>query len=306
MATKPATAVKEKEPETQARPTTQVAITPRTTMESLPAHLRMDVEEYAGAGTSDRREDNLVPFLYIAQKSHPQVNKRDPSYIEGLEPGMVFDTSTRQIWHAEEAGGGPKMIQAHFERQEVEWGMRGSADKGYKGRHPSDTPLLSEVREVPKESGRGVYRIIKNGHQLVTTAYHYMILARELRPVALALSSSGLQASRTLNTNLRNKKLRSARGLVVAPSFSTLLQLRTVWVQDGEFDWFVPVLEDLGWVIDEYLDAYEEAKALHLFAIQSGVRVAEPPAEDGSAPASDDRADDRSDPDANPADDSPI
>jgi hypothetical protein len=306
------------------RPPTNVVTLPNRGLDSVPAHLRGDIEEFAGAGTSSRREDTLVPFLKIAQKGSPEVNKRDPAYIEGLEPGWVFDTATKQKWCAEE-GDGPLMVQFYFEPCEVEWGLRDTPDKGYKGRHPADTPLLGRVREVEKETGRGVLRLLPArdavvgtddvpgskavpARQLVTTRYHYMVLARELRPIALALSGSGLQASRALNHALRGKKVRGVSGLVVAPSFATLLRLRTVWVKDGEYDWFVPVIEDLGWLPDEFADAYEEAKLMFRSAVESGVRTADLDEETGgvaAGAASGDKVD-GADPDADPGDDSPL
>ena len=305
MAKTTATANKPEESTTAQPPQNVVTLNPRTA-DQLTSFLQDDLTEYAGAGTSERREDNLVPFLYVAQALTPQVNKRDASYIEGLEAGMIFDTSTRQIWDAER-GEGPLLVQAHFEPCEVEWGLRNTPEKGYKGRHPADTELLSEVREVPKESGRGVTRLLNNGHQLVTTRMHYMVLADELRPVAVSLSSSGLQASRSLNTMLRNKKVRhTVNGrptLVVAPSFATLLRMRTVFRQDGEYSWFVPVFEDLGFIQDQkYLDAYEEAKLLHASAVAGAVKTREPVEEDAAAI----NLDQGGDPDANPADDSPL
>lgn len=292
--------VKEKTPP----PTT---LTPRSA-DALPAHLRSDLEEYAGAGTSDRREDNLVPFLAIAQKGSPQVNPKESSYIPGLAPGWVFDTSTKQMWCAEE-GNGPLMIQAHLEVSEVEWGLRGTPNKGYKGRHPIDTPLLSSIREVTREGGRGMTRMLPNGNQLVTTAYHYMILADDLRPIAVPMSSSNFQAHKALNTLLRNKKIRVPdRGLVVRPAFFTLLKLRTIWLSNDAGDWYAYYFEDLGDVTDQYLDAYEEAKALHKSALTSGIRtvdesVLEP---QGGGVRGDYAGDPGFDPDADPTAASPI
>jgi len=152
--------------------------------------------------------------------------------------------------------------------------------------------------------------MLPNGHQLSTTAYHYFVLADDIRPVALPLSSSGLQASKTLNTLLRNKKLRAGvpSRLVVAPSFATLLRLRTYWVQNDAGDWYTVAFDDLGWVDDSHLDAYEEAKALHRSALEVGLRTAEPPAEgdDPIGSGAGMRDPGGPDPDENPADASPI
>jgi hypothetical protein len=310
-AQKPAPSKEQPVPEPNP-PVEEKAIALRST-ENLPAFMQMDMNEYAGAGTSDNRADNIVPYLYIAQKTSPQVNPRDAKHIEGLVPGMVFDVSTRQMWDAEN-GQGPKLIQAYFESAEVEWVIRGQKDpngrQGFIARHSADTDLLNQVREVPKEGGgQGMRRMLPNGHQLVTTKYHYCELADDLRPVALSLSSSGLGPSRALNTLLRNKKLRNPNrkpgqpSLIVAPSFSTLLRLRTVWVSNDAGDWFTVAFDDLGWVTNDYLDAYEEAKNLYHSAITTGIKTAEPEdSTDGNA----DTRNDEVDASVDVTDDSPL
>jgi hypothetical protein len=282
----------------------QVATTSKSTLSApVPDFMQGSMEEYAGAGTSARREDNLVPFLAIAQKGSPQVNKRDPAYIEGLEPGWVFDTSTRRAWNTED-GAGLLLVQAHSEVVEVEWGLRASTDKGYKGRHPIDSPIINQIRQVPKEQGRGTIRMLPNGHQLITTAYHYMIIADELRPIAIPMANSNFQVHRALNTMFRDKKRRSTSGnLFIPPSFATLLRLRTKWVSNDAGDWYVFSFEDMGYVTEEYVDAYREAVALHESAMREGVKTENPDATEETATGPAPRT---IDPDDDVTDDSPL
>lgn len=269
---------------------------------AAPALFADDIDEFSGAGTSTRREDNIVPFLYIAQKNSPQVEKRDPAYIPGLEPGMIFDTSTRQFWDAEN-GAGPVLVQAHFVPAEVEWGLRSTPTAGFKGQHPVDTALLAQITEKPKETGRGTLRMLPNGNQLVTTRYHYMILADDLRPVAVACSSTATTPSKNLNTTLLNKKVRNSRGqLVSAPSFASLIRMRTVYQENDAGSWWSPVFEDLGWITEDYMDAYNEAKTLYRSAMAGGLRMAEPE-EDGTISGVATPGADDGDPGANPDDD---
>lgn len=318
------TAVKEKEAQAAPPVEEKKNLVPASeTATALAASLVGVDEEYDGAGVSERREDNVIPFLYIAQKGSPQVNKRDPAYIEGLEPGMIFDTSTGQFWRADE-GHGPLLVAAFLDACEVEWGLRNTPEKGFKGRHPVDTELLKQVREVPRDQGTGVFRIINNGHQLVSTHMRYMILAESLRPVAISLSSSAMTPSRALNTMLREKKRRVKGELRTRPAFLTLLRMNTQWVQRGENDWFVPVFIDelskkeggaiVQHYIDEpaYLESYGEAalEARKLYDnVKAGVvRAADPVEEETDTGAGTASREDNSDldPDADPRSGSPI
>lgn len=263
---------------------------------------------FEDAGTSDRREDNVIPFLTLAQKNSPQVNNRDTAHIPGLQAGMIFNTATGQYWDAG-ANNGPLLVQAHLEAREVEWGLRDTPEQGFKGRHPIDTPLRQQIKEVPRTTGRGMpLRILPNGHQLVETRMHYFVLANELQPVAYSATSSALNPSKQFNTIMRTHKYprRNAktglRELAVIPAFEHLVQFNTRWTKRGEYDWYVPNFVVVGKSLPDYADAREEAMKLFLAAKQEGLRVAQPtPDEDGpnhSGPTYD--------PDANPNDGSPL
>ena len=43
-----------------------------------------------GAGVSTDMADNLVPMGRILQKNSPEVEKNDPNYIQGAEPGDIY------------------------------------------------------------------------------------------------------------------------------------------------------------------------------------------------------------------------
>lgn len=249
----------------------------------VPEFMSSDVDDYAGAGTSDRREDTVLPFLAILQKGSPQVNEKKSDYIPGAKPGMLFNTATKSLHQAEGEGVGPRAIQGFMEMCEVEWIPR-SAGGGYVAKHPLDTPLVQQITEVDSPDNPGSnrkLRMLPNGHQLVTTAYHYLILPETLEPCAVALTSSNLKTHREWNFMLRNKRVRNGSGkMVVPPSFATICRLGTVWREQDGFDWYMLKVTDLGWVDD--MDAYEETKQMHVLALTEGLRTAEPVSEEAS------------------------
>jgi hypothetical protein len=248
----------------------------------VPPSMIDDFDEFAGAGTSDRREDNVVPFLAVLQKGSPQVNERDPGYVRGAKSGMLLNTATLKLYPAEEEGEGPLALQAYMETCEVEWVPR-AAGGGFVARHELDDPIVRTAVEAPNPqdpSGKRKLRMLPNGHQLVTTAYHYLVLVDTLESVVVALTSTGLQTHRKWNTMLRNKRVRNRAGqLVIAPSFATLVRLRTFWQKNDAGDWHSLAVDDVGYVTGAHADAYEEAKRFHKLAREGVLRAAMPQAE---------------------------
>jgi hypothetical protein len=265
-----------------AEPDQNALVESPRTITLAPPTMIDDFEEFAGAGTSDRKEDNIVPFLAVLQKNSPQVNPRDPSHVRGAEAGMLFNTATLKLYPAEQEGEGPLALQAYMETCEVEWVPRGQGG-GFVGRHELEDSIVATVREVPNPqdpTGKRKIRMLPNGHQLVTTAYHYLVLVDTLESVVVALTSTGMQTHRKWNTMLRNKRVRNRAGqLIIAPSFATLVRLRTFWQKNDAGDWHSLAVDDLGWVTDQQKDAYEEAKRFHQLARDGVMRAAAPAAE---------------------------
>ena len=55
-------------------------------------------EQDASQGLENMAQDDLaLPFLRILGQLSPQVNKRDPKYVEGAEPGMIYNTVTHEL-----------------------------------------------------------------------------------------------------------------------------------------------------------------------------------------------------------------
>jgi len=254
-------------------------------------------DEFDGAGTSDRPEDNVTPFLSLLQKGSPQVNERDPAYIKGAKPGMLINTSTLRLYDVEQTATdemrGLRALQVHVDRKWVEWIPR-SAGGGFVGQHPYDSPIKQEAREVPSATDPDRTQLmLPNGHQLVDTAYHYLILLPELTPVVVGLSSTGLQTHRTWNAMYRNKIRRTPGGIKVEPSFRTMIRLTTYWRKNDSGDWFSLRVHDDGFLSSlpadvvstlNIGDAYDLAKILFKSFKSGEMRVAEPPSPSDAAP----------------------
>jgi hypothetical protein len=56
-------------------------------------------------------EDFALPFLRVLGQLSPETNKRDAKYVEGAEPGMIFNTVTKQLYDGEK---GVNVIPSYY------------------------------------------------------------------------------------------------------------------------------------------------------------------------------------------------
>ena len=60
------------------------------------------MEQDAGKGLGVLgQEDLALPFLKILGQLSPEVNKRDGKYVEGAEPGMIYNSVSHQLFDGE-------------------------------------------------------------------------------------------------------------------------------------------------------------------------------------------------------------
>lgn len=213
-----------------------------------------DAYQYAGAGASDVASDYVMPFLAIAQKGSPQLNKKDPKYIEGLSVGDLFNTATHESWTGEGEGDdvGVHFVPAHYIVCQVEWKLRQDGG-GYVATHPRNTPLLSKCRK--DDMGRN---ILPSGTQLVETAYWFGIIVETGDKAVISMSSTALGASRNWQTLMTRFKLKTPTGEEKqAPAFMRKYRLTTVYQTNDKGDWYNWKITDAG--ENRIRSAYESA-----------------------------------------------
>ncbi len=217
-----------------------------TIQTGLPAEMMEDMAQYSGAGISERAQDFAFPFLAIAQSGSPQVKRQQADkYIEGLEVGDVFNTATRKFWRTSR-GEAIKVVPVWFAKAWVEWVPRtegGGGGQGYVATHEIDSGIEKQARRGGPNN-RDL--LLPNGHQLVDTSYHF-VLDMEGSAFVVGMTSTGLQASRTWQTLMKEIKIPHAGGLVIAPCFARIYELRTVWKKNDQGDWWTWNVSDAGW-----------------------------------------------------------
>lgn len=241
------------------------AVTVKKENVGLPADIMDFVAEDLGKGVSTAQEDNLVPLIYVLQALSPQVNKRNPSYIEGAEPGSILlRNAPRPVVDGEE---GVLFQPCYFSKDWVEWVPRDSGG-GFVGRH-AELPSEAKKTADPKNPNKVKY-VLPNGNELIETRYHvgFALVDGAALPYVIPMTSSGHTISKQWMV-LMNGKQHNGKPL---PSFAGLYRLRTKERSNTAGTWFTFDVSDAGFVHSR--EDYERGKALYM-AFASGEKVME-------------------------------
>lgn len=214
-----------------------------TTGESLPAGMTQEMmEQYGGAGTSQAREDNLIPYLTIIQKTSPIADPDDEAYDKDAKVGQIMNVATGDRYDS-------LIVQpCHFAKVDVEWILR---ENGGGLVSQNEMGSVNEADIVRDDKGR---RITPSGTQMVETKYHTVICypeGRESFGAVISLSSTGLKVSRTWMQLMNSFKINTRSGRITVPSFSRKYRLTTEAKKNAQGTWRQLKVEDIGWVTDE-------------------------------------------------------
>jgi hypothetical protein len=221
-----------------------------------PSFLTDVTKEDAGKGTSTDREDNLVPLIYVLGAQSPQVNPRNPAYLEGASAGDIWLRNSGRP--AIEGQKGLIFQPCYFYKNIVEWYPResglGIADQFDK--------MPPEAKEVPNpKNPKRTIMVMPNGNILTDTRYHvgYAILddGATVMPYVIPLSSTGISVSRAWMFLQNSKKI----GQTQAPSWSALYLLKTRERTNNLGTWFTFDVADAGWIKSP--EDYARGKALY-------------------------------------------
>lgn len=193
-----------------------------------PLALPEDLIVPEGAGLEDADRDSYaIPFLTILQKTSPQADADHESYIEGSKPGQFLDTVANALLDSEKED--LNIIPVFYRRAFIEWKTRDDGG-GFIGEH-----TVAEANNMAWErTDKG--DILPNGHQIVDTRYHYVILVRAdglLQPMVLTMTSTQVKKSKRLVSDL-DLQMRSA-GLQA--TFQTKYKISTVGESNEHGTW---------------------------------------------------------------------
>ena len=215
----------------------------------LPANI---FEEDAAKGLGKLgQEDLALPFLKILGQLSPEVNKRDGKYVEGAEPGMIFNSVSGELY-----GGmkGITVVPCFYKLEYIEWKDRGEGSGGPVQIHDSSSDIMSQTKIDANYKDR-----LPNGNYVEKTASHFVLITNPTAATALiSMKSTQLKISRKWNSMMAGIKMKGKNGLFTPASFSHEYRLRTVQQSNDKGTWFGWEVQKIGPV--ENAELYQQAK----------------------------------------------
>ena len=198
------------------------------------------------------QEDLALPFLKILGQLSPQVNKRDGLYVEGAEPGMIFNSVTGDLYDGVK---GIDVIPCFYKLEYIEWKDRGEGLGAPIAIYDSSSDIMSKTKPDANYKDR-----LPNGNYIEKTASHFVIIMGDNPSTALiSMKSTQLKISRKWNSMMSGIKMKGANGMFTPASFSHIYKLKTTQMSNDKGTWFGWEVSKVGPVTEKGL--YDQAKA---------------------------------------------
>jgi len=215
----------------------------------LPANM---FEEDAAKGLGAIGQDDLaLPFLKILGQLSPEVNKRDGKYVEGAEPGMIFNSVSGELYDGVK---GIDVIPSFYKLEYIEWKDRGEGPGAPVAIYDSSSDIMSKTKADANYKDR-----LPNGNYIEKTASHFVIITGDSPATALiSMKSTQLKISRKWNSMMSGIKLKGKNGLYTPASFSHIYKLKTTQMSNDKGTWFGWEVSKVGPITDASI--YQQAK----------------------------------------------
>ena len=209
-------------------------------------------EQDAGKGLGKlTQEDLALPFLKILGQLSPEVNKRDGKYVEGSEPGMIFNSVSGELYDGTK---GISVIPCFYKLEYIEWKDRGEGSGAPVAIHSSASDIMSKTKMDANFKDR-----LPNGNYIEKTANHFVVITQPTATTALiSMKSTQLKISRKWNSMMAGIKMKGKNGMFTPASFSHTYQLRTVQQSNDKGTWFGWEVQKIGPVSNT--EIYQQAK----------------------------------------------
>ena len=222
------------------------------------------------------QEDLALPFLKILGQLSPEVNKRDGKYVEGAEPGMIFNSVTGDLYDGVK---GIDVIPCFYKLEYIEWKDRGEGPGAPVAIYDSSSDIMSKTKADASYKDR-----LPNGNYIEKTASHFVIVTGDSPSTALiSMKSTQLKISRKWNSMMSGIKLKGKNGLYTPASFSHIYKLKTTQMSNDKGTWFGWEVSKVGPITDASL--YQQAKSFSESISKGAVKAKhgeEKPAESSS------------------------
>ena len=208
----------------------------------LPANMFED-DAAKGLGAIGQ-EDLALPFLKILGQLSPEVNKRDGKYVEGAEPGMIYNSVSGELYDGVK---GINVIPCFYKLEYIEWKDRGEGLGAPVAIYDSSSDIMSKTTPDANYKDR-----LPNGNYLDNTANHFVLVVGDNPETALiSMKSTQLKVSRKWNSMMMGIKMQGKNGLFTPPTYSHIYKLSTVQMSNDKGTWFGWDVSKVGPVSDK-------------------------------------------------------
>ena len=198
------------------------------------------------------QEDLALPFLKILGQLSPEVNKRDGKYVEGAEPGMIYNSVSGELYDGVK---GIDVIPCFYKLEYIEWKDRGEGLGAPIAIYDSSSDIMSKTKPDANYKDR-----LPNGNYIEKTASHFVIVSGDSPSTALiSMKSTQLKISRKWNSMMSGIKMKGKNGMFTPASFSHIYKLKTTQMQNDKGTWFGWEISKVGPVTDQSL--YTQSKS---------------------------------------------
>ena len=198
------------------------------------------------------QEDLALPFLKILGQLSPEVNKRDGKYVEGAEPGMIYNSVSGELYDGVK---GIDVIPCFYKLEYIEWKDRGEGLGAPVAIYDSSSDIMSKTKPDANYKDR-----LPNGNYIEKTASHFVIVSGDSPSTALiSMKSTQLKISRKWNSMMSGIKMNGKNGMFTPASFSHIYKLKTTQMSNDKGTWFGWEVSKNGPVTDQSL--YGQAKS---------------------------------------------
>jgi hypothetical protein len=173
------------------------------------------------------------------------------------------------------------IVPCYYERLVTEWLPRSSGG-GLVASHDPEADILKTAKAIESE-GKTIMAL-PNGHQVIDTAYHYVLVqnpeSKIWHQAIMPLKSTALKASRRMNSTINTTNIPNTDKR--APRWLFKWKLTSVKEQKDNYVWSSPKLEQLDMVT---ADVYRSAKDYAIISAKGILRrvAIESEQEDGEA-----------------------
>jgi len=161
-----------------------------------PNQTAVAVPDYIKQGSNRGSEnvkatDIIIPRLDLVQALSPCLKKSDPEYIEGAEPGMLFNSLTRKLY-----GHAALICPVYYRTEYLVWRDRKKGG-GFRGAFQSNAEAQQRIKE--EEEAPEEFEAIETGQQIV------LVICEDgtIDEAVISMSRTKLKVSRQLNSLVR-------------------------------------------------------------------------------------------------------